>query len=210
MIDMKSNQATSKLVQSVQASTKAFADTAVSTQEHALAFAQSVLEHGIEVLKSHAQSSRTLLQELVKQASNQQVGPETLQMLMDSTLAAQERNTQFVQSICANGDEVLKRQVSSARSLVRELEQQFLKQQDTFSTLAHESMDAYKDFLFAPLTSWQKALEDAEAVTVEEIQNIQQATQQGLETIRKAAHQRAAMTEKHVRSSPVVAKKTAE
>jgi hypothetical protein len=149
MTDMKSSQATSKLLQSVEATNKAFADTVVSAQKHYLAFAQSVFEDGIEVFKSHTKSSRTLLHDLVEQARHEKVGPETLQMLLDSALAAQERNTKCVQRIFANGDEVLKSQVSVARSLVQEFEQQFQQLQDTFSTFAQESLDVYKDFLFA-------------------------------------------------------------
>src|SRR5207248_2024346 len=136
MTDTKANETTRDLIKSVQETNKAIADTAVATQERNLAFAQSVLENGIEVLKSHAESTRTLMQELVEQARKQQVGPETLQALMDSAIAAQERNTRLAQSILENGIEVLKSQVNVTHSLIQELGQQFQKQQDAFQALA--------------------------------------------------------------------------
>jgi hypothetical protein len=210
MTDTKSNQTASKLMQSVQETNKAITDTAVATQEGNLAFAQSILENGIEVLKSHAESSRSLLQDLLKQARSQQIGPGTLQTLVDSALAAQERNTQLAQQILENGVELLKSQLSAAHKLRQELEQQYQTQQDAFQTLVQESLETYKDFLFAPLTYWQKALNASQATAVEELQHFEQATQQGLETMRKSAHQTAAMTEKALRHSQAAAKKATE
>ena len=199
MTDTKANETTRDLIKSVQETNKAIADTAVATQERNLAFAQSVLENGIEVLKSHAESTRTLMQELVEQARKQQVGPETLQALMDSAIAAQERNTRLAQSILENGIEVLKSQVNVTHSLIQELGQQFQKQQDAFQALTQGSMDAYRDFIFAPLTFWQKALGVAESATLEGLKNFQKATEQGLETIHKTARQAASTTEKTAR-----------
>src|SRR5205823_3442321 len=83
MTDTQANEAARNLMKSVQETNKAIADTAITTQERNLAFAQSVLENGIEVLKSHAESTRTLMQELVEQARRQKVGPESLQVLVD-------------------------------------------------------------------------------------------------------------------------------
>ncbi len=209
MTNTKANEAARNLIKTAQETSKALADTAISTQERNLAFAQSVLENGIEVLKSHAESSRTLMQELVEQARKQQVGPESLQALVDSAVAAQERNTKLAQSILENGIEVLKSQIGVTHSLLQELGQQSQKQQDAFQTLAQESMEAYKDFLFAPLTFWQKALDATEAATLEGLENFQKATLQGMETIQKTARE-AAPTEKTARHTQSAARKTSE
>ncbi len=209
MTNTKANDATRNLIKSVQDTNKAIADTTVTSQERNLAFAQSVLENSIEVLKSHAESTRTLMQELVEQTRKQQVGPESLQPLVDSAIAAQERNTRLAQSILENGIEVLKSQVSLTQSLMQELGQQFQKQQDAFQALAQESMDAYRDFIFAPLTFWQKALGTSEAATLEGLKNFQKVTEQGLETIQKTTRQAASMTEKATRNAQSAAK-TAE
>src|SRR5438105_3415019 len=200
MTDTKASEATRKLLSSVQETSKAITDSAVATQERNLAFAQSVLENSIEVLKSHAEGSRTLMQELIEQARKQQVGPEGLQAVVDSAVAAQERNSKLAQSILENGIEVLKSQAGVTHSLMHELGQQYQKQQEAFQALAQESMEAYRDFLFAPLTFFQKAMDAAEVATREGMKNFQQMTQQGVEQFNKAARQAASSTEKAARS----------
>jgi len=210
MTDTKANEATKKLIGSVQETSKALADTVVAAQEHNLAFAQSVLENSIEVLRSHAQSSRTLIRELVEQAKQQQVGPEGLQAVVDSTLAAQERNTKLAQGIIENGIEVLKSQVGVTQTLIQELGQQYQKQQEAFQVLAQESMEAYREFLFAPLTFFQKAMDAAEATTQEGMKNFQQMSQQGMEQFQKTTRQVASATEKAAHSPHNTTSKTAK
>ena len=210
MTDTKATEATKKLIGSVQETSKALADTVVAAQEHNLAFAQSVLENSIEMLRSHAESSRTLIQELVEQAKQQQVGPEGLQAVVDSAITAQERNTKLAQGILENGIEVLKSQVGVTHSLMQELGQQYQKQQDAFQALAQESMEAYRDFLFAPLTFFQKAIDAAEATTREGMKNFQQMSQQGMEQFQKATQQVASATEKAARSAHNTTSKTAK
>src|ERR1700726_1379055 len=108
MTDTKTNAVAKNLIKSVQETNKAIADTAVTTQERNLAFAQSVLENGMRVLRKSGWSARTLMQELVERSRKQHVGPETLQVFMDSAIAAQERNTNLARSIPESGVEVKK------------------------------------------------------------------------------------------------------
>jgi len=198
MSNQKASEAARELIKVAQESSKTLVDTAITTQQRNLAFAQGVLENGIEVLKSHAESSRTLMQDLVEQAKKQQVGPEGMQAIMDNAVNAQERNVKLAQSVLENGVELIKSQVDVTHSLLQELGQQSQKQQETYQNLAQESMDAYKDFLFAPLAFWQKALDTAEAATVEGLKNFQQATQQGMEAMQKTTRQAASIIEKSV------------
>ena len=209
MTDTKASEATKKLISSVQETSKAIADTVVASQERNLAFAQSVLENSIEVLRSHAESSRTLIQELVEQTKKQQVGPEGLQSVVDSALAAQERNTKLAQGILEDGIDVLKSQVDVTHSFMQELGQQYQKQQEAFQALAQESMETYRDFLFAPLTFFQKAVDAAEVATREGMKNFQQMSQQGMEQFQKATRQAASATEKTARSPHNTTSKTA-
>ncbi len=209
MTDTKASEATKKLIGSVQETSKAIADTVVASQERNLAFAQSVLENSIEVLRSHAESSRTLIQELVEQAKKQQVAPEGLQAVVDSAIAAQERNAKLAQGILENGIEVLKSQVGVTHSLMQELGQQYQKQQEAFQALSQQSMEAYRDFLFAPLTFFQKAVDAAEVATREGMKNFQQMSQQGMEQFQKATRQAASATEKTARSPHNTTSKTA-
>jgi len=187
MTDTKATEAAKQLVSSVQETSKAIADTVVAAQERNLAFAQSVLENSVEVLKSHAESTRTLMQELVQEARKQQLGPEGLQVVVNSAIAAQERNTKLAQSILENGIEVLKSQVGVTHSLVQELGQQYQKQQNAFQTLAQESMETYRDFLFAPLSFFQKAIDATEASMREGMKSFQQMSQQVASAAEKAA-----------------------
>lgn len=210
MTDTKASEATKKLIGSVQETSKAIADTVVASQERNLAFAQSVLENSIEVLRSHAESSRTLIQELVEQAKKQQVGPEGLQAVVDSAIAAQERNAKLAQGILENGIEVLKSQVGVTQTLIQELGQQYQKQQEAFQALSQQSMEAYRDFLFAPLTFFQKAVDAAEVATREGMKNFQQMSQQGMEQFQKATRQAASATEKAARSPHNTTSKTAQ
>jgi hypothetical protein len=93
---------------------------------------------------------------------------------------------------------------------MQELAQQYQKQQDAFQALAQESMNAYRDFIFAPLTFWQKALGAAEATTLEGLKNFQKATEQGLENFQKTTRQAVAATEKAARHAHSTAQKSAE
>lgn len=199
MTDTKASDAAKNLIKSIQETNKAIADAAVATQERNLAFAQSVLENSVEVLRSHAESARTVMQEMVERAREQQVGPEGLQSLVDSAIAAQERNTKLAQNVLENGVEVLKSQVGVTHSLMQELGQQFQQQQEAFQALTQESLEAYRDFVFAPLTFWQKALGAAEDATREGLKNFQKAAVQGLEPFQKATHQAASTADKAAR-----------
>lgn len=210
MTDTKANEATRNLIKSVQDTNKAIADSTVSSQERTLAFARSVLESGIEVLRSHAESVRTMMQELVDQAKNQKLGSEGLQTLVDNTIAAQERNVRLAQSILENGAGVLKDQADATRDLMQELSQQFQKQQEAFLTMAQESIEAYRSFVLAPLNFWQKALSSVESATMDGLKNFQKVTEQGLEDMQKATRQAIATSEKAVRNEPSATEEATE
>lgn len=185
MADSKLNETTRELIDSVRESSKAIADSAVVAQERNVEYAQSVLENGIEVLKSHAESTRSLMHELSEQAKSQPNWQKGFQAVVDSTVAAQERNTRFAQSVFENGIEVLKSQVDVTRGLMQELEQQAHKQQDAFQALAHESLDAYIGFMRAPFSYYQRAFDAAQTAVREGFENFEKATQQGLDNLQK-------------------------
>lgn len=210
MTDTKANEATRDLIKSVQDTNKAIADSTVSSQERTLAFARSVLESGIEVLRSHAESVRTMMQELVDQAKKQKLGSEGLQTLVDNTIAVQERNVRLAQSILENGAGVLKDQADATRDLMQELSQQFQKQQEAFLTMAQESIEAYRSFVLAPLNFWQKALSSVESATMDGLKNFQKVTEQGLEDMQKATRQAIATSEKAVRNEPSATEEATE
>jgi len=174
------NEATRSLIQSLRESNQAIVDSAVAAQERNAKFAQSVLENGIEVLKSHAESTRSLMQE---------VGPkqrEVFQTVVDSAVAAQERNIQFAQSVLENGIEVLKSHAESTRSLTHTLLEQSQNQREAFRTLAQESIEAYGKFLTSPTTYLERALEMSETITRQGVEGYQKVAHQAKEKSQKA------------------------
>lgn len=189
MADNKTNQTTLDLLTSLRETNKAVADSTMEAQQRNVAFAQSILENGIELLKSHAEDTRTLMQDLVTKGKEQQGWQAGFQEVVENALSAQERNTKFVQGVFENGIEVLKSQVGVTRTLMQEMEQQAQKQQDAFQTLAHESLEAYLGFVRAPFSYYQQAFEAAEVATREGLDSFQKATRQGVETMQKAAKQ---------------------
>lgn len=188
MAENKTNQTTLDLLAALREANKAVADSTMEAQQRNIAFAQSILENGVELLKSHAEDTRALMQDLVTRGKEQnwQAG---FQEAVESAVAAQERNTKFVQGVFENGIEVLKSQVGVTRTLMQELEQQAQKQQDAFQTLAHESLEAYLGFVRAPFAYYQQAFEAAEVATREGLASFQKAARQGVETMQKAAKQ---------------------
>jgi polyhydroxyalkanoate synthesis regulator phasin len=180
MTEQKTNEAALNLVKSLQEANKAIAETATASQEKNMAFVQSLLESGMEVLKSNAESTRALLQELVAQAKAQK-GQEALQTAIDSALVAQERNTRYAQSVFEQGIEALKSQVGITRTLMQELGTQAQKQQDAFQALTQQSVEAYMSLFRAPFSYYQQALDAAEVATRQSIDRFQAATRQGIE-----------------------------
>jgi hypothetical protein len=187
MADNKASEAALDLIKSLQTANKAIADTAAATQERNLAFVQTILESGIEVLKNHAEGTRSVIQELASQTNSQQ--PERLQTLIDSALTAQERNNQFAQKVFESAIETLKNQVGITRTLMDELGQQGQQQQNAFQTLAQQSVDAYMSLLRAPFSYYQQALDAAEVATRQSIERFQTATRQGLEYVQGLTQQ---------------------
>jgi len=185
MTDSKMNETTRELIDSLRETSKTIADSAIAAQEHNVAFAQNILENGVEVLKSHAESTRSLMQELSEQARKQPNWQEGFQAVVDSTVAAQERNTRFAQSVFENGIEVLKSQVGLTRGLMQELEQQAHRQQDAFQALARESWDTYLGFMRAPFSYYQRAFDTAQTSMREGVEDFKKATDQGVENLQK-------------------------
>ena len=196
MTDSKMNETTRELIDSLRETSKTIADSAIAAQEHNVAFAQNILENGVEVLKGHAESTRSLMQELSEQARKQPNWQEGFQAVVDSTVAAQERNTRFAQSVFENGIEVLKSQVGLTRGLMQELEQQAHKQQDAFQALARESWDTYLGFMRAPFSYYQRAFDTAQTTMREGVEDFKKAADQGVENLQKETRSTEKATQK--------------
>jgi len=186
MAEKNVNETVWNLTQSVQESGQAIANSAVAAQERNVRYAQSVLTNGVEVLKSHAESTRTLIETVSGQAQKPQ---EVFQTAMNSAVAAQERNIQFAQSVVENGIQVLQSHAEANRALAQELIDQSRKQQDIFQTLVSTSVEAYVNLFYTPFAYYKQALDLAETTTRQGLESFQQATRQGLETFRDVTRQ---------------------
>ena len=116
---------------------------------------------------------------------------ETNQSITKTIVEAQERNIQFAQSTLANAMEVFKHHMESTSTLMKELEEQTQKQQETFQQLV-PGFEGYRDFFRAPLASYQQMLTAAETSTRQGLESFQkaidyfqQATQRNMENFQK-------------------------
>src|SRR5712691_9925750 len=170
-------EATQNLTTAVQEANQAIVSSAVEAQELNLQYAQNTLENGIEVLKSYAEDTRHLLQELVEQSKPQQ---EVFQAVVNTTLAAQERDVKLVQSVLENGTEVLKAHAESTRDLMQTLAEQSRKQREAFQTVARGSFNTFVDFLTAPISYLQQTLESADSAAWRKGETQQHVTREGV------------------------------
>ena len=196
MAKNKVNEATQSLTTSVQEANQAIVNSATAVQERNMKFAQSTLDNGIEVLKSYAEDTRHLTQELVEQPQQLQ---EVFQTVVNTALAAQERNVKFAQSILQNGTDVLKAHAEGTRDLVQTLSEQSQKQQEAFQTLASGSFNAYVDLLTAPFSYYQETLDAATSAAMRGVEFAQNTAREGVAAAQKATRQTQNAAESHTK-----------
>ena len=112
---------------------------------------------------------------------------ETNQAVAQSTIAAQERNIRFAQSVFENGVEVLKSHAENTRSLMQTVVKQTQEQQEALWT--QPFVEAYLNVLSAPFSYYKQALETAQAVTGQAMDIAQKTARQGMEAAQEAAQQ---------------------
>jgi hypothetical protein len=180
------NEAAWNLSNAAREANQAIANSAVAAQDRNMKFAQSTFENGVEVLKSHAESTRALMDELVQEPSKDRA---IFQSVADTAVAAQERNVRFAQSLVQNGTEVLKSHAEDTRALMQTLAEQTQKQQEAFQLLVRESMDAYLDYFYAPFSYYEQTLETAGSIARQGVETAQKIARQGMEAVQKATRQ---------------------
>ncbi|GAC1617274.1 MAG: hypothetical protein NVS4B7_09610 [Ktedonobacteraceae bacterium] len=186
MAEYKVNEAAWNIARSVRETTQAVTESSVAAHERNMAFARSTFENGIEVLKSHAEGTRSLLREQSEQGQRQQ---GNVQPVMNSAIAAQERNMHFAQTTFENGTELWKNHVHSTRTLLQTVAEQSQKQQEAFRDLARESVDAYVDFIFAPFSYYKQAIDTAESIAMQGVETAQKVGRQSWETAHNVTRQ---------------------
>ncbi len=90
---------------------------------------------------------------------------DSYERVLDHTVAMQERNVRFAQEIVDSSLKELREQTESNRAVVGELVERAEKQRDAFQTVFEESLDAYMNLAFAPLSFYKEGVAVAGRVT---------------------------------------------
>jgi len=85
MTEKKANEAEKDLVDSIRETNQAIAESIIATQQRNMKFAQSMFTSTMEVIKSHAEATQTLMQQWEQQAQKQREAFQKLAQGMGST-----------------------------------------------------------------------------------------------------------------------------
>ncbi len=106
------------------------------------------------------------MEETVKAAENlTHTTRDSYMTVMDHAVGIQERNVRFAQSVADDSIKELRKQAESNRAMTREIVERVENQRDALQRFAKESLDAYIDLLYAPLSYYKEGLEAAKKVT---------------------------------------------
>ena len=92
---------------------------------------------------------------------------DSYKTIIDHTVAIGERNVRFVQNTLDGSIRELRSQAESNRAMTQELVERAERQRDAFQTLFEESVDAYMDLLYAPLSYYRQGLRLVETEVTE-------------------------------------------
>ena len=89
---------------------------------------------------------------------------DSYKTVIDHVVALQERNVRFAQGLVDGSIKELSHQAQSNRAMTQELIERAENQREAFQTLLEESVDAYVDLAYAPLSYYKEGLEAARKV----------------------------------------------
>jgi hypothetical protein len=84
---------------------------------------------------------------------------------VDHAVGLQERNVRFAQGLVDSSIKELRYQAESNRAMTQEIVERAERQRDAVQTLFEESVDAYMDLAYAPLSYYKEGLEAARNAT---------------------------------------------
>jgi len=149
MAENKLNEVAWNISRSFSEINRTFTTSVTTAQERNMRFVQGVFDNSLEVLKSHADAARTLAEEIAEKPDKP---TEIAQDIVNTTVAAYDRNLRLAQSIFNDSIEVLKNSAVDTREIAQGMIGQSQKQQEQFQELVQEFTKAYVDFLRMPLT----------------------------------------------------------
>ena len=83
---------------------------------------------------------------------------DSYERLLDHAAAMQERNVRFVREMVEGSINELREQADSNRAMALEFAERADRQRDAFQKIVEESLDAYMDLAFAPLSYYKEGL----------------------------------------------------
>ena len=83
---------------------------------------------------------------------------DSIGTVVDHAVGLQERNVRFAQELVDSSIKELRYQAESNRAMTQELVERAERQRDAFQTLLEESVDAYVDLAYAPLSYYKEGL----------------------------------------------------
>ena len=83
---------------------------------------------------------------------------DSYEKVVEHAVAVQERNARFVLGVISDSSEEVRRQAEANRALARELVEISEKQRDDLRVVVDESLDAYVDLMFAPLSYYREGV----------------------------------------------------
>ncbi|MGB3633313.1 MAG: hypothetical protein WA982_04685 [Rubrobacteraceae bacterium] len=103
--------------------------------------------------------------EVTKQAM--ETTRDSYKTVVDHTVALQQRNVKFWQDMFETGTRELRQQAESNRAMTQELVERAEKQRGALQNLVGESVDAYMDLVYAPLSYYKQGLKLVESEITE-------------------------------------------
>lgn len=94
-----------------------------------------------------------------------QANQDAAQTMMDHTIGLGERNVRFAQGVVDNSVKEIRQQAESNRALTQEFVERAENQREAFQTVVEESVDAYMDLVFAPMSYYKEGLQAAKKAT---------------------------------------------
>jgi len=181
----KVSEATEGLSESVREMSRTIVDSALAAEGRNWKFAQSIFENEVELLKSHVDSTRAVMEKLGGEPEKRQ---PLFQSVADGVVDARELNLQFVQGFLEDGTEVLRSHVEGTRTLMQTLTEQSQKQREAFGVLARGTWDAYMGLFSSPFGYYERAIETAESIVRQGVDTVEKMARQGTGTAEKATH----------------------
>lgn len=83
---------------------------------------------------------------------------DTYKLIVDHFAAQQERSVRFAQEVLDGTVREVRHQAESNQSLTQELVERAEQQRSAYQTLVGQSVDAYMDLLYAPLSYYKQGL----------------------------------------------------